>query len=113
MSMSVGDLFEEPQLRRRRIELESTRDASVRFAIEMTGMPGAKTRFIGPVGEKPEFVAIVERGEDFHAKEAGSAVDEMRPPDEGIAHLASHVVGHAEPADCEELGGCHGAELYR
>jgi len=87
----------DPDLGPAGVEPKSLRHELMRF-VTMMLVPFMEVLLGFPPGKQPEFGRIIGRGKDFEAKESGSALDHMRPIDEGAAHLGFHAIGDGKAA---------------
>src|SRR4028119_1537301 len=83
----------------------------MRFAIRVAAVPGAKARFVRPVGDEPEFSRVFRRGEDVHANEARGVFDQVRPSAAGARGRVGdeaevgRVCGRGEDVQANEARG--------
>ena len=94
-----GDVFEEADFSGFRIEFEAFGNAFVGVAIHVAFVPDAVALLVGPIGEEPDFVGLIDGAEDIEADEAFGGMEEVWAGEESFLDLAGHAVGDGEFAD--------------
>ena len=88
-----------------RHELQALGNALVRLMVKMAVVPELEATGIGPEGDEPDFLRLVERTEDFHAHEAGLMIHQVRTMPKRLLDLGRFVIGDDEFAEGHERAG--------
>ena len=98
-------MFEAQHFRLFRHEFQAARNAFVRLAIQVRMVPVVEARRVGPEGERPDFLWMLERAENFHPNEACRVVDQVRPLPKSLLDVLLHPVGDRETPEGAERAG--------
>lgn len=94
-------MFEDPDLRTGRVQLQSAGNAVVGFMVCCAFVPQLIAQKVSPVGQKPDFIRLITRTHHIEPYETGRILHLVRPVEEGLFHLRRHSVRNFEFAENE------------
>jgi hypothetical protein len=92
-------MFEDPDLRAGRIQLQPPGNALVRLMVRRTFVPLLVAEKVSPVGQQPDFVRLITWAHHIQPYETRRALHLVRAIEERLLHLGRHSVRNFKLAE--------------